>query len=51
VGSEVIVGGTAVAVVAETYPVGADVAEADPAELLAITVTRIVYPTSAEVRR
>ena len=30
-----------------TTAVGADVAEADPAELLAVTSTRIVEPTSA----
>jgi hypothetical protein len=40
-----------VTVVAVTKLVGADVAVAEPAEFVAVTDTRIVYPTSAEVRR
>ena len=37
--------------VAVTTAVGADEAVAEPAELLAVTETRIVDPTSAEARR
>jgi hypothetical protein len=44
VGSDVFAGGLA------TREVAGDAAVADPAELLAVTETRIVEPTSAEVK-
>jgi hypothetical protein len=37
--------------VAMTIPVTVELATADPAELLAVTETRIVNPTSADPRR
>jgi hypothetical protein len=49
--SIMLVSWDAATVVAVTTAVAADVAIAEPAELLAVTNTRIVEPTSAEPRR
>ena len=49
IGGAVFAGGAGLAGAADTTSVALEVADFEPAELLAVTVTRMVDPTSAPV--